>query len=122
MNNILYIVIAILFIICFISLFLYFSTLSMLRKRKEKFGINSIEKGWTIYEKILNEIGTIQNIDSINNDKILILSKHLVNTNNLKKLKIKAELEGKILSLTSKEFSIKLFLKKLEEELKNKIN
>ncbi|WP_339029590.1 hypothetical protein [Spiroplasma endosymbiont of Cantharis nigra] len=122
MNNILYIVIAILFIICFISLFLYFSTLSMLRKRKEKFGINSIEKGWTIYEKILNEIGTIQNIDSINNDKILILSKHLVNTNNLKKLKIKAELEGKTLSLTSKEFSIKLFLKKLEEELKNKIN
>ncbi|ALD66132.1 hypothetical protein [Spiroplasma cantharicola] len=122
MNNILYIVIAILFVICFISLFLYFSTVSMLKKRKEKFGINSIEKGATIYEKILDEIGTIENIDGIKEQKIMVLSKELVNLNNLKKLKIKAEFEEKQLTLTSKEFSIKLFLKKLSNELKNKIN
>ncbi|AGR41912.1 hypothetical protein [Spiroplasma diminutum] len=118
MNSIIYILLAIAFTICFISLFAYFSITKLLKTKREKFGINSIERNTTIYQKILNELGTIENIEEVNNEKITVLSSQLVNLNNLKSLKIKVEIEGKILTLTSKEFSIKLFIKKLKEELK----
>ncbi|AUB31331.1 hypothetical protein [Spiroplasma floricola] len=118
MNLIIYILLAIAFTICFISLFAYFSITKFVKNKKTKFGIDAVEKASTIYNKILKEIGTIENIDEIKEEKIIVLSNQLVNIDNLRKLKIKAQLIEKELTLTSKEFSIKLFIKRLREEIK----
>ncbi|QHX36453.1 hypothetical protein [Spiroplasma sp. BIUS-1] len=118
MNTIVYILLAIAFTVCFISLFAYFSITKIIKNKKDKYGIDSIERSSTIYNKILIEIGTIENVDSIKENRILVLSSQLVNIENLKNLKIKAEIEGNEVGLTSKEFSIKLFMKRLENDLK----
>ncbi|WP_338985395.1 hypothetical protein [Spiroplasma endosymbiont of Diplazon laetatorius] len=118
MNTIIYIILGIAFTICFISLFAYFSITRIVKNKKDKYGIDSVERTETIYNKILLELGTIENIDSVNGEKIKVLSMQLVNIDNLKKLKIKAEFIEKELTLISKEFSIKLFIKRLKDELK----
>ncbi|WP_339021339.1 hypothetical protein [Spiroplasma endosymbiont of Atherix ibis] len=118
MNSTIYILLAIAFAICFISLFAYFSITKFIKNKKAKFGIDTIERSSTIYNKILIEIGTIDNIDEIKEDKIIVLSNQLVNIENLKKIKIKAQLIEKELTLTSKEFAIKLFIKRLKEDIK----
>ncbi|AUM62454.1 hypothetical protein [Spiroplasma monobiae] len=118
MNSIIYIVLGIAFTICFISLFTYFSISKMIKSKKEKFGLESFERSDTIYDKILVELGTIENIDFLNDQKINVLSDKLVNIENLKKMKIKVQIEGKELTLSSKEFVIKLFLKRLKDEIK----
>ncbi|ASP28609.1 hypothetical protein SCORR_v1c08370 [Spiroplasma corruscae] len=111
---------SIIFLIFLIILIIYLNLRKYNVLKYEKYKLENNENAFT-YKNILKCLGGIQNIKKVDENKIYLLSTSLVNKNKLKYFKFKYTLSDEFIILEIKGFNIKLFYKKLNNQLSDEI-
>ncbi|QGS51674.1 hypothetical protein [Spiroplasma tabanidicola] len=119
-NNLIYIMVGIISALCLISLYIYLSFTKRINIKFKRNKLQNDPKAFT-YSNIMKGLGGIENVSSIEKDKIYLLSYSIVNIKYLKSIGIKVDNQKDYVVLDVKNFNMNNFYKKLENELeKNK--
>ncbi|AGR40914.1 hypothetical protein [Spiroplasma taiwanense] len=112
------ILVAILFVVCSITLLIYISTRKIVIQKNSLDKLENIPSVFT-FKNIVKALGGFENIVEVKDKKVKIVVLSLINKKHLKILGIKWTLEEDFILMSVTGFNLNLFLLKLERELKN---
>ncbi|QBQ07452.1 hypothetical protein SGLAD_v1c02530 [Spiroplasma gladiatoris] len=115
-NNILYILLGIIAATCILALYIYLSFTKRINIKFKRHKLQNDPKAFTFWN-ILKGLGGIENITSVEENKIYLLSYSIINTKYLKSLGVKVINNNDYVILEVKNFNMINFYKKLEIEI-----